>query len=234
MDMDNQHLGSAVEKTYNSILTLIREDAFSLGDRLPSEIDLCDEFQVGRGTIREASRLLQARGFLEVRPGKGTYIISKTGANRDELAKWFEVNEPKLKDILQVRMALEPMTVRLAILRSSIDELNELQRIHQCSKIAASAKDSLKLAECDEDFHAFITQCSKSQLLIEINKNLNNILKDFRGRTFLLDENIENFIPAHEKILTAFETKDPEQGEEYMRQHLAKVGQDLEKSKEVA
>ncbi|MBG0786530.1 MAG: FadR family transcriptional regulator [Anaerolineaceae bacterium] len=138
-----------------------------------------------------------------------------------------------MKDILQIRMALEPMTVRLAIRRSSQEDLARLREIHECSKIAAIEKDSARLAECDEDFHSYITQCSKNTLLIEINQNISAVLKDFRGKTFMLNENIENFIPAHAKILEAFENRAPIAGEEYMRLHLAKVSQDLEKSKEV-
>jgi GntR family transcriptional repressor for pyruvate dehydrogenase complex len=223
---------SAVERAFNLMMARIQDDTVAVGDKLPSEPQLCKELNVGRGTLREASRILQARGFLEVKSGTGTYIASKNGFNQNELAKWFVVNEPKLKDILQVRMALEPMTVRLAIKRCSLSDIEKLRSIHSCAVKAAIEKNSAMLAICDENFHTYITKCSKNKLMVDIIKNINDVLKDFRGKTFLLEENIDNFIPAHEKILEAFEKKDSESGAEYMRQHLMKVGQDLDNSKE--
>lgn len=223
---------SAAEHAFQLLLARIQDETVRVGDKLPSEPSLCKELRVGRGTLREASRILQERGFLEIRPGTGTFVASKTGVNRNELAKWFAENEPQIKDILQVRMALEPMTVRLAISRCNEKDIAALRAIHACAVEAAAAKDSAQLAKCDEDFHSHITQCSRNKMMIEIVNNVNDILKDFRGKTFLVDENIENFVPAHEKILEAFIQKDPETGADCMRQHLTKVVQDLEDNKE--
>jgi GntR family transcriptional repressor for pyruvate dehydrogenase complex len=223
---------SVAEHAYQLLLTRIQSDAVKIGDKLPSEPDLCKELRVGRGTLREASRIMQSRGYLEIRSGKGTYVVSKTGINRSELSKWFSENEPKIMDILQVRRALEPMTVRLAISRCSKADVDKLRAIHACSVRAATDKDSARLAICDENFHTYITQCSKNKMMIEIVKNVNDILKGFRGRTFMVEGNIDNFIPAHEKILDAFMRKDPEAGADYMYQHLTMVIHDLDSSKE--
>lgn len=223
---------SVAEQAFQLLLARVQDDSVKVGDKLPSEPILCKELKVGRGTLREASRILQVRGYLEIQPGKGTFVVSKTDMNRNELAKWFTENEPKIKDILQVRMALEPMTVRLAISRCNGTEVETLRKIHECAVKAAAEKDTIQLAICDENFHTFITQCSKNKMMIEIVKNVNDILKDFRDKTFLVDENIDNFIPAHEKILDAFIQKDPEAGVRYMRQHLTKVIEDLDTSKE--
>ncbi|WKZ36409.1 MAG: FadR/GntR family transcriptional regulator [Anaerolineales bacterium] len=223
---------SAAEYAFQQLLARIQDEAVKVGDKLPSEPILCKELEVGRGTLREASRILRARGYLEIRPGKGAFVVSKTGMNGNELAKWFTMNESKIKDILQVRMALEPMTVRLAISRCNEEDVAALHSIHDCAIKAAAEKNSAQLAMCDENFHIYITQCSRNKMMIEIVKNVNNILKDFRGKTFLVDENIENFIPAHEKILEAFKKKDPEAGSECMRQHLTMVMQDLDSNKE--
>jgi len=224
---------SAVERAYNLLLARIQQDDIQVNNKLASEPDLSRELKVGRGTLREASRILQASGYIEVRPGKGTFVVSKEGINRNKLADWFIENEPKIKEFLQVRMALEPMTVRLAIERCSDKDIRNLRAIHQCAVQAAAEKNSAALAICDENFHTFITKCSQNKLLVEIVKNINDLMKDFRGKTFLLPGNIDNLIPAHEKILEAFELRNPEAGAQYMCQHLTKVVQDYENSKEV-
>lgn len=224
---------SAVERAYNLLLARIQADDVHVNTKLASEPDLSRDLQVGRGTLREASRILQASGYIEVRPGKGTFVISKEGINRNKLADWFVENEPKIKEFLQVRMALEPMTVRLAIERCSNKDIKNLRVIHNCAVQAAAEKNSAALAICDENFHTFITKCSQNKLLVEIIKNINDLMKDFRGKTFLLPGNVDNLIPAHEKILEAFEQRNPEAGADSMYQHLTKVVQDYENSKEV-
>lgn len=221
---------SAVERAYNLLVAKIQEDTIKINDKLPSEPDLSKELKVGRGTLREASRILQAGGFIEVRPGKGTFVISKEGLNRNQLSKWFVENEPKIMEFLQVRMAIEPVTVRLAINRCSDKDIENLRTVHDCAVKAAAEQNSASLAICDENFHACITKCSGNKLIVEIIKNINDLMKDFRGKTFLLPSNIDNLVPAHEKILQAFEERNPEAGAEYMRQHLKKVVEDYENS----
>lgn len=230
--MANEIDRTAVEKAYNLMLVKIQDEAIKVNDKLPSEPDLSKELKVGRGTLREASKMLQASGYLEVKPGKGTFVISKTGMNQKTLSNWFIENEPKIKEFLQVRMALEPMTVRLAIERCSERDIRNLRSIHKCAIKAAAEQNSAALAICDENFHTFITKCSENKLFVEIIKNINDLMKDFRGKTFLLPGNIDNLVPAHEKILDAFEKRDPEAGAEFMRQHLTKVIQDYDSSKE--
>ena len=223
---------SAVERAYNLLMAKIQEDTIKIGDKLPSEPDLSRELKVGRGTLREVSRILQASGYVEVMPGKGTFLISKKGMSRNKLAKWFVENEPKINEFLQVRMALEPLTVRLAIERCNTKDIENLHSIHKGTVKAAAEKNSASLAICDEKFHLYITKCSANELLVEIIKNINDLMKDFRGKTFLLPGNIDNLIPAHERILDAFDERNPVAGAEYMRQHLIRVIQDYENSKE--
>lgn len=223
---------TATERAYQSLLARIQYSNIEVGDRLPSELVLCKELKFGRGTIREASRIMQTRGFLEIRPGIGTFVVSKTGINPNELSKWFKENRPKILDILQVRRAIEPMSTKLAIERCTSGDIDKLLSIHNCAINAAKEKDSTKLAIYDEDFHSLVTSLSRNKVMIEIGHNINNILKEFRGKTFLVDSNINNFIPSHEKILNAFISRNPVAGADFMYQHLTLVMQDLKKNEE--
>lgn len=224
---------SAVQQVESGIKEYIINDQVNIGDKLPSEKVLCEELQVGRGTVREAIRLLQAKGFIEVIPGRGAFVVQKTEGTTQGLAKWFRENEIQLKDLIEVRMAIEPLAVRLAIQRCTEKNIRKLKQIQERSEFAATQNDSAELALCDEQFHACILEYSHNKLLSSINKQIVHSLAKFRSHTFRIPGNVDNFIPAHKAILEAFEKRDAELGEKKMVQHLEWVYTDLETSKKI-
>ena len=224
---------SAVQQVESGIKEYILRGDVSIGDKLPSEKVLCEDLQVGRGTVREAIRLLQAKGYVEVIPGRGAFVVQKEEIGSQRLAKWFRENEIELKDFIEVRMAIEPLATKLAISRCTDKSIQKMRDIHERSIIAAENKDSAELALCDEQFHTCLVECSNNKLLISINKQILRSLIVFRGNTFRIQANIEKFIPAHSAILEAFEKRDIELGERMMINHLEWVYADLETSKEV-
>ena len=68
---------SAVQQVEEALRKYILSDEIQIGNKLPTEKVLCDSFGVGRGTIREAIRLLQAKGLVELRPSRGAFVLQK-------------------------------------------------------------------------------------------------------------------------------------------------------------
>lgn len=224
---------SVVQQVEERIKEYLLNDTVKIGDKLPSENFLCEELKVGRGTIREAIRLLQAKGYVEVLPGRGAFVVQKEESGSQGLAQWFRENEIELKDFIEVRMAIEPLAVKLAIQRCTDKDIQQLREIHKESVVAAQNRDSAELALCDERFHTCMVECSRNKLLSSINKEIVKSLLRFRGRTFRISTNIENCIPAHSAILEAFEKKDVFLAEKNMIAHLERVYDDLENSKNI-
>lgn len=224
---------SVVQQVEKGIKDYILNEEVQIGDKLPSEKVLCEELQVGRGTVREAIRLLQAKGYVEIVTGRGAFVISKEEAGTKGLVQWFRENEIELKDFIEVRMAIEPLATRLAIQRCTDYALQKMREIHTRSVIAAKNNDAAELALCDEQFHTCIVENSYNKLLYSINKQILKGLIKFRSKTFLIPTNVQNFIPAHFAILEAFEKRDMELGGRKMMEHLESVYVDLENSKNV-
>jgi len=82
-----------------------------VGDKLPTEKELCQSLQVGRSTVREAFRMLQATGHVEMIPGKGAHVAQLSATS---VRGWFEERETDLGDYMEVRLAIEPFAARLA------------------------------------------------------------------------------------------------------------------------
>lgn len=222
---------SAAQLVLETLRTYFQKDSVQVGDRFPTEKDLCTSLGVGRGTVREAVKVLVAEGFLEIRPGLGTFVKSKTPAPTDSLSNWFLTNEMELQDLIVVRSTLEPLAAKLAIERCTEEQLTMLKKNQKEAYEAAGRRDAAALARCDEEFHRTISMISGNALLIEINEIISRQLSQFRQNTFKIKTNIDNFIPAHDAIIHAFEIHDTALGEKKMRQHMKKVSKDLETSK---
>lgn len=222
---------SAAQLVLETLRTYFQKDSVQVGDRFPTEKELCTSLGVGRGTVREAVKVLVAEGFLEIRPGLGTFVKSKTPAPTDSLSNWFLTNEMELQDLIVVRSTLEPLAAKLAIERCTEKQLTMLKKNQKEAYEAAGRRDAAALARCDEEFHRTISMLSGNALLIEINEMISSQLSQFRQNTFQIKTNIDNFIPAHDAIIHAFEIHDAALGEKKMRQHMKKVSKDLETSK---
>jgi GntR family transcriptional repressor for pyruvate dehydrogenase complex len=222
---------SATQLALENLRSYVMNDDVRVGDRFPTEKDLCHMLGVGRGTVREAVKVLISQGFLEIKPGLGTFIKSKTPIQTDSLSNWFLTNEVELQDLTVVRSTLEPLATRLAIERCSEEQLAMLKKNQAEAEKAADDCDAAALAHCDEEFHRAIFIIAGNVLLIEINDLIASHLSQFRQNTFKIKNNIDNFIPAHDAIIRAFEMHDTALGEKKMRQHMKKVSKDLETSK---
>ena len=106
---------SLPEQAAEQIRELIIERRLQAGDKLPNEFELMERLHVGRGTIREAVKILVASNVLEIRRGRGTYVAQHTGQVKDPLGLAFVADEAKLiGDLLAVRLQIEPWAAALA------------------------------------------------------------------------------------------------------------------------
>ena len=69
---------SVSEFVYSKLREMIENGTIAVGQKLPTEQALCEQFGVGRSSVREASRILQAKGFVEIKRGSGVYAVSYT------------------------------------------------------------------------------------------------------------------------------------------------------------
>ncbi|WKZ36410.1 MAG: FadR/GntR family transcriptional regulator [Anaerolineales bacterium] len=216
-----------VNQVVESLIDHIKREDVTEGSKLPTEAALCDSLAVGRGTIREAFRVLNTRGYVTLISGRGAFVASKVPT----LHQWFQVNELELRSVFEVRYAIEPLAISLAIENATHKDIKKLHQSLAEAKELLISRDSEKLTINDEKFHSLIASMSGNSLLVSINMDIQRYLHEFRLRTFLLENNRNNYYPAHKAIVDAFDAHDAKLGEEYMARHLQAVSRDLEKSK---
>ena len=207
---------STVQKTTDYLMDYIRSDKSRIGEKLFTEKRLCEELSVGRGTVREALRVLEAQGLIEIQHGKGAYIIRKDAEEQDELVNWFS------------RQAIEPLAIKLAVERGTDEEIHELEKIHHRYLDGVKRKDSVTMAECDEQFHSRIVKMARNKMLQFMNDRINEKISVFRLKTFRIEHNAYNAIKAHEDILHAIKERDAQIGEIFVLRHLELIDVDME------
>lgn len=206
----------------------IRKGKYSVGDTLPSEIALCNDLGVSRSTVREAYRTLQALGYLEIKRGKGCFLKQTHSIREENIEEWFVKNKARLSDLMEVRFALEPLSVKLAIERGTMAQIEEIASVNEDFREAADNQDSAMLSVLDEAFHTAIVKAGNNDFLIKINHVIAAALKDYRMRAFSVKENSTNAVAPHAEILDGILNKDVSKAIDAMERHLEISLQDIE------
>lgn len=124
---NRRHLVSQIEE---ELLRYIQESPVPVGEKIPNEFDLSQQFNAGRSTIREAVKSLASRGVLEVRQGAGTFVISPSTVEDDplRLARYNDKLQLAL-ELFDVRLMIEPGIAELAAMNAADEDIAEITRL---------------------------------------------------------------------------------------------------------
>ena len=205
------------EQVADGIMNLIQETPYKAGDKLPTEKELCESTGAGRNTVREALKILASRNVLEIRQGAGTFVSEKQGIPDDPLGFSMVNDHVKLtKDLLQVRIMLEPQIAALAAQCAKEHEIKELEEILE--EMEAAMRKREDYSELDTKFHTKIAQCTHNivmeNLLPVIGKGVAVFAKEVAqteyDRTWI----------SHRKIFCYIRDHKPFEAEMEMQYHL--------------
>lgn len=216
---------SVTDAVVENIKELIESGEYSVGDKLPTESTMCEMMHVSRTCVREAIRVLQAINLIDIRPGKGAFVADSNSRQTDS---WYNVPDAQFYDFMEVRMAIETLSTRLAINRVTNKELKKLDEIHESFLEANKSKNLTKLVMFDELFHTEIVSMTGNKLLMAINKQLIEANKKYRCESFVNNKVYSNAITPHTKIVQCFHDKNAEQGQKEMYNHLKITKKDMD------
>jgi len=219
---------SITDAVVENIKEMIESEEYEIGEKLPTEASFCEQMKVSRTSIREALRVLQALGYVENRAGKGAFVADYKKAQSKKEA-WYEVEGAHFSDYMEIRMAIETLSVRLAVERASKKQIEGLREVHESFVHANENRDLVKMIMLDELFHTKIIECTKNPLLIKFNKQVLEQFRIYRGDSFINKSVYKNAVEPHARILLCFETKNAVQAVEEMKKHLEITENDMMK-----
>lgn len=207
-----------VETTSRKIIGYIIENKMMPGDQLPTEVDFMERFEVSRGTLREAFKVLVARNILEIRQGAGTFISQKKGVPDDPLGLTFIYDDDRLVlDMLEVRLMFEPRIAELAAVYATEAQKEALAA--QADEVERCIRDGEPYAAADGQFHHLIAEGSGNRVVGKLSYILNpSISKNIEVTLDTQREN--NTIYYHRKIAIAIQEGNVNNARYFMTMHL--------------
>ena len=191
------------------------EDSF----KLPTENDMALQFGVSRTIIREAMKILRERGLIVSKVGEGAYTTRPDSEYLSRVIfRIIKSNHLSDSDITEVRLVLESESARLAAYNSTPEFIAALKKNLEEMKSAETIE--LRVQK-DIEFHTMIARQSKNDLLVIFVESINGILSKYiTKRLILRPEGKEDGNRWHSKLVNLFETANPIEIEDAMRQHL--------------
>jgi Transcriptional regulators len=211
---------SVTDIIVSNLIELITSGKLSVNEKLPTEMKLCEQYNVSRSSVREAMKTLQAMGYVELKRGTGAFVKKILIENEQNILNWFAEHEVQLLDFMDVRMAIEPLAIKLAIKRATDREIKNLVKIHMNFEKAMKDKEAIGLARYDEAFHSAIIEATHNQLLIIINRKVTDAFTEYRNRTFSLVDSCINALRPHCNIMESLKRRDIDGGVTAMVEHL--------------
>ncbi len=175
------------------------------GERL-MEIQLSQQLGVSRTPVREAIRMLELEGLVNMTPRKGAAVAA--------------ISEKSLRDVLEVRCALEELSVRLACERMSWEQFEQLRASNVKFAQVAEGEDITEIAKSDEAFHDIIYYSTNNDKLILLLNQLREQMYRYRIEHIKIKERRSMLIREHQEIIDALRERDSQTAVLVMRRHI--------------
>lgn len=203
------------DQIFDTIKELILTEQWPAGYKLPSEPELANQLGVSRMSLRMALQKLQTLGLIEVQVGNGTYVKEISVSTYFEEIGSLLTHMASLQDILELRIALEGIGIRLAVQRHSPEQMEQLKRCLHNFHEAVLQYDREKIAKADANFHECIIEMSGNKLLTMIYRLCSKTFLDYfkvtTTTTKILPPDYDFSDELHMRIYKALEKGDNEE-----------------------
>lgn len=214
----NQHVVDAIIKG-------IRTNELHLGDKLPAESKLCEQFGVGRHVIREALRRLEEMSIVRTETGKGTFICSTApdslGPQASSLLLLGNVNGETLLDF---RLAIETHSSYFAAARASEADCENLREIlERMNKTKDDPKDGDLFLQANFEFHNTVVKLSGNQMFIVLYNTMNDLLSQLVITYPYSSDSTHSSYEEHRGIYEAIVKRDKAEAFRLAYEHLMRL-----------
>lgn len=198
-----------IETSSAQIASILRE-AIITGELKPGtrlrEAELSKSFNISRSPIREAFRILEPEGLVQITPNKGAIVV--------------QLDEKDLEDIYELRMLLELHAVRVACKQMTEENLEELKALFKEMESKLDLKDYVGYLKVSHDFHEYYMKKCENERLFNVFRILRNNILAIQIFAYSYPDHSLDSLEEHRKVLDAFFKKDADRAEECLRKHL--------------
>lgn len=212
------------ERIVDQIERLILAGDLKVGDQLPAERELADQFTVSRTAVREAIKTLREKGLVEILLGRGTFVTNgASGAVRHSIGRLLK-DEKGFAYLTEVREILEPEIAALAATRITAENIAAMTEAVETMETALGNADVF--VEADLDFHLALAEATQNPIVPSLMDSIIDLLREQRKRTGNIEGGLVRGQSHHKKILAAVILHDAQAARQEMQDHLVQVRED--------
>jgi GntR family transcriptional regulator, transcriptional repressor for pyruvate dehydrogenase complex len=191
------------------------------GERLSTEAEMIAEYQVGRATLREALRVLEAQGVIEIRVGAGGGpFVARPDAHRlaRMLSLLLRMSDVTLREVLDARLIIEPALAGQAARHRQDSDVQALKGNQQA--LMSASRGGTEFLRVNEQFHTLIAQASGNRPLAALWSALAAIADGHEAGVRYTATALSGMIAAHRKIGEAIIARDADEAARAMTVHM--------------
>jgi DNA-binding FadR family transcriptional regulator len=180
----------------------------------PNEGELCKQLGVSRSILREAVKVLENKGMVQVRPRSGTRARPRADWNQldPDILGWQCQLKPDarfLRDLCEVRLAIEPIASGFAALRASQDEIAFIRVCLARRLEILAVKDLEGAIDADLRYHTAVVAASHNPLFQQLNSTIHDPYRVALSYTLLLPASVALELEEYRKLTEAIEQRNP-------------------------
>jgi len=226
------------DQVRDHMLMLIQSGTWQAGQTLPTERELMDMFGVGRSSIRDAVQSLSGLGILEARQGYGVFVKR---ASLDDVRRIVSgalmLTQKAALQVVEAREVIELGAAKLAAERRTPEDLAEMSKAIELTRVALENGDVDLLVDSDISFHAAIVRAAGNDVLRTMLDSIAHILREHRRQTISRVKNRAVVLDAHQGIYNAILASDPRRAAQLTERHFrilkTQIERDLDSSTEL-
>jgi GntR family transcriptional repressor for pyruvate dehydrogenase complex len=212
------------------IRQLIAAGRLKPGDVLPSERKLMERLNISRVPVREALRVLEMMGVVEVKPGKGIYVTDPENSVFSPLRRWLSVQKETLIEHFEVRLLIEPRAAAFCAKRASKDHVRAMKKSLDRFFNAQAEGSLVDMIKADTQLHQLIAVATGNRTLATLMSTFTNSLLEGWKASLRTEGRGAKTVEEHGSIVDAIEKKDGARAEKLMKKHLLNALADLKRA----
>lgn len=208
--------GLLYESISDDLVAKIKRGSLKENDRL-SERGLAEKYGVSRTVVRDALKVLNEKGYVEIMAGKGHYVKKPDEKLfRGKLSTMITDSTIPFEDILEARLLIETAMSELIVERVTDDDIAELEDF--IDRMDAVVSKRLVFSELDSEFHIRLMSCSQNEMLMCFVKTLNDTIN---REGFMQDKAMRmNSQREHRNMIEALRERDKDKIRDAFEQHI--------------
>jgi DNA-binding FadR family transcriptional regulator len=215
-----------LETIAGRMIRSVMQNHYKRGDRLPSELELARQFNVGRGTIREVLKALSVVGLVRVERGKGTYVADRSDFLVGPISLGFEAGVD-LSALIEARKLIEVELAGLAAKLAGPSAIRAMQEDLDRMRKHASLRDHGEFLKADLSFHFALADAAGNVLLAQFLTLIRNLMVQWISQTSETPGVAQEAVDQHRAILEAVRSHRPVEARKAMVSHLRTMARHL-------